>query len=471
VTDPGRLSVLVAITNHGTKNDQYAERVIAEYVSMSHDVEIVVFSNLDKQWGPDVEVRVGCPTEDPWSLPFAHKQLFADRIDQHDLFIYTEDDTLLTEAHIDAFLRANAVLPGDRIPGFMREERDSDGARYISSTHSRFHWDPASVERHGDHTFAYYTNEHAACYVLTRDQLRRVVESGDYLVGPHQSRYALPETAATDPYTCCGLRKLIPISHMEDFVLDHLPNAYLGKIGLPRADLDAQLDALREVDRGERPARELAQTESKVWHARWSKSYHERVDCELIAAVGEAPCRVLSIGTGLGLTEAALVAAGHRVTCVALDSVIAACAERRGLETVYGSFEEVVGALRGRKFDRALIGNLLHLTPDPVRLLRLFADNLVVGGEWIVRTPNFTYLPTVWKRRRGAPGYGERDDFAETGLHRTTTTLLKRWFDEQGLRVVNVRATVNPRWSGLNRISAGVLARRLAPSIVVTARR
>lgn len=465
------LSMLVAIANHGTKNDGYAKRVIDEYRGMSLRVDIVVLSNLEKEWGEGVEVRVGYPTADPWSLPFGHKRLFADRLEQYDLFVYTEDDTLLTEAHIGAFLRAADSLPDDCVAGFLREERDAAGNRYISTAHNHFHWDPDSVIVAGGEQFAYFTNEHAALFLLTRDQLRRAIHSGGFLVDPHQSRYDLLVTAATDPYTQCGLRKLVCISQVDDFILEHLPNAYLGKLGLARADFDLQLRALSAAQRGERSRHELLQTESKTWHARWSKSYYEPADADLVNAVGTRAVRVLSIGCGSGSTEAALRDGGHEVCAIALDSVIGALAEARGLEVLCGSRPEVVVALKGRCFDVIVLSNVLHLIEDPVEFLRDFAEFLAADGRWIVRTPNFAYLPTLIKRARGTRGFRGLNSFAAVGLHLTTASTVRRWLRTCCARRFAVHSTVNPRWARIDRLTGGLLASRLSKSIIVIGHR
>src|SRR5215467_11650345 len=119
-----KMKILVAITSYGTANDKYLMRLIEEYRSMSHDVDIVVLSNIAKSVD-GVEVRVGMPTKDPWSLPFAHKQVLAERVNDYDLFIYSEDDTLITEANIRAVLDLSKQLPEREIPGFFRYEISS----------------------------------------------------------------------------------------------------------------------------------------------------------------------------------------------------------------------------------------------------------------------------------------------------------------------------------------------------------
>ena len=79
------MKVLAAIANYGTGNDKFLSRVLSEFHTMPYEVDLVVNTNLHKDLGPGVEVVVGFPAADPRSLPFAHKQIFADRANKYDL--------------------------------------------------------------------------------------------------------------------------------------------------------------------------------------------------------------------------------------------------------------------------------------------------------------------------------------------------------------------------------------------------
>ncbi len=225
------MKILVTIANFGTKNDQYLRRLLDEYASMSHEVHTVVLTNVPKSLGDGVEVVVETPQGDPWTFPFAHKKILADRLGDYDIFIYSEDDTLITERNISAFLEVTKVLAVNEIAGFIRSEKSPDGTTYFSTVHNHFHWDPESIVSRGPYTLAFFTNEHSASYILTREQLKRAIKSGGFLTGPHQEKYDLLVSAATDPYTQCNFKKLICISQIEDFVLPHLPSKYIGKLG------------------------------------------------------------------------------------------------------------------------------------------------------------------------------------------------------------------------------------------------
>jgi len=89
------MKALFVIANYGTGNDRYLFLVLEQLRAMKYDTHVVVTSNIPKNLGPCIEVIVGLPTRNPRSLPFAHKQIFADRRGEYDLFIYGEDDILV----------------------------------------------------------------------------------------------------------------------------------------------------------------------------------------------------------------------------------------------------------------------------------------------------------------------------------------------------------------------------------------
>ena len=460
------LRVLVAIASYGTKNDKYLAQLIAEYRSMAFAVDVVVLSNVRKELGPDVEVVVGLPSKDPWSLPFSHKRIFADRIDRYDLFIYSEDDTLLTQRNIDAFLRFSEVLPDNEVAGFLRFEKSEDGAVSYPDVHGSYHWDPQSVTSRGNYKFAFFSNEHAACYVLTQNQLRRAIQSGGFLVEPHESEYDLLCAAGTDPYTQCGMKKLICVSHFEESLVHHLPNKYVGALGLGADQFAHQIRALlRIAERQEKPSPLFdIRSHFRDWQLR--KNYYEPIRSEFVGLVPDHARTVLSIGCGWGATEESLVRRGKKVVAVVLDPVISACAEARGLELVHGDLKSAVAQLSGQKFDCLLLSNVLHLVENPGQVLASFAALLSEGAVVIAAVPNCQKLTIQWKRICGVPTYDSLGDFEKAGMHFTSRHTLRRWLQGAGLRVERFVDVLPDRARGISWSTLGLLTPLLSSEIV-----
>src|SRR5208337_3441409 len=111
-----------------------------------------------------------------------------------------------------AFLTVTAELGPEEIAGFLRYEVDDEGRKSMDEVFGYYRWKPESVEKRGNYVIAQFTNEHAGLYMLTKAQLKRAIASGGFLRDPYEGRYGLPETAATDPYCCCGFRKVICVS-------------------------------------------------------------------------------------------------------------------------------------------------------------------------------------------------------------------------------------------------------------------
>jgi 2-polyprenyl-3-methyl-5-hydroxy-6-metoxy-1,4-benzoquinol methylase len=451
------MKILVAIASYGHNNDQYLARLLREYRGMPHDIDIVVVSNVPKDLGPDVEVIVGLPDPNPWTLPFAHKPVFVERADRYDLFIYSEDDTLITQDNIDAFLWAESILPPGEIAGFLRTEQAEDGTVYYSTVHGHYHWDARSVRRRDGEVFAFYTNEHGACYMLTQAQLKRAIASGGFAVGPHEGKYDLLVSAATDPYTQCGMEKLICVSRIERFLCKHLTNKYIGKTGVRSEFVDVQLKALVQIGLGQLQAPAPLPTATRLPGTRWTKSYYEGRRQDMIDMVPASATKVLSIGCGWGETELALQQRGLAITAVPIDVVIGQLAALRGVHIVPCGLDGLQAALRGQSFDVVLLPDMLHLVDAPVDLLRCCSELLVPGGRLLVSFPNMRNA-AIWRRRLlRDPTVQDLTERDRSGVHVTSMSTVKRWLREAGFAFDRATPQFTGRWRRYHDATLGAL--------------
>lgn len=472
-SERGRLSplrVLVAIASYGTSNDRYLHQLIREYRAMSFAVDIVIVSNVEKRITDDIACLVGLPNKNPWSLPFSHKKLFADRADQYDLFIYSEDDILITEKNLLAFLDVTASLRDDEVAGFLRIEKSEGDAVNFPDVHAYFHWDTTSVRSRGDYTLASFTNEHAACYVLTREQLARAIQSGGFIVEPHEGKYDLLCTAATDPYTQCGLAKLIPISHLDGFTVHHLSNKYVDSMGISKAALHQQIQALLQVATNPEASAPLLGTETRLWRCMYSKDYYEPVSEQAVAMIPDHVRSVLSIGCGSGCSERRLIERGCRVVAAPLDPVIASHAAAQGIEVVPGDLRAVLAKVGSERFDCILYQNVLHLAPDPVEMLALFRSVLAPSAVMIIQVPNMLCIPVLWRGARDRRRLHRRGGYKATGVHFTSSGTLKEWCRRAGLTLDRVVPILHRRAEPVRPVMRGFVGVSMAPELIVVAR-
>lgn len=450
-SDKKRLRLLVTIASYGRKNAELLQRVIAQYQDMELDADIVVLSNEPRDLGPNVKVIVGLPTPDPWSLPFAHKAVFAEMVDHYDLFAYTEDDMGVSEQNIRAFVEASPQLAADEIAGFLRYELGPTGARSLPEVHGGYRWKPATAARRGRYTVAEFTNEHAAFYLLSRDQLRQMVAHDGFVRVPSKGRYDLACTAATDPYTRYGLRKIICISALDDFLIHHLSDRYAGQMGIPLDLVRLQIQALEQIAEGSREASTLVQAETRWPDGQWAKDGYERPNPDVLNMIPSGTRTLLSLGCGWGASEESLVERGFTVTALPLDAILGVLAERPGIEVLHGSLPECISKLEGRVFDCVLITDLLHLTPNPRQVVDQCSALVGDGRHLVICGPNFNSLRILAKRALGKGDYCKLRSFDEGGIHRIGPGSLKRDLARAGFEITSVRWLHHPAAGGVDR--------------------
>jgi 2-polyprenyl-3-methyl-5-hydroxy-6-metoxy-1,4-benzoquinol methylase len=312
--------------------------------------------------------------------------------------------------------------------------------------HDYFHWDPRSVRVRGRYTLAHFSNEHAGCYALTRAQLAQAVASGGFLVDPHEWKYGMLETAATDPYTQCGFQKLIPISHLEAFTVQHLPNKYVGKLGVSGPELAGQVDALMRLAGSTALPAPLLETATRLRKGLYSKSYYEPIDRELVAAIPSGVRSVLSVGCGAGATERWLAEKGVRVVAVPLDAIIGSGTQGKGVEMLVADLQLALEKLRGERFDCVLCSNILHLADDPMKVLTLFREVLKPESAVVLRLPNMLSLATLRLCLTDPETAGMLRRYDKAGTHFVSLGGIHAWCRRAGLEVCNV-AKLLPRYA------------------------
>ena len=330
---------------------------------------------------------------------------------------------------------------------------------------------PTSLRSRTSYVLATFTNEHAACYILTQSQLRKAIKSGGFLVEPHEWKHDLLCSAATDPYIHCGFTKLIPISDLDDFTVHHMSNKYAGKVGVDEAEMRAQVGTMLRLAEDAGAPMPLLNTETKLWRRMYSKDYYEPRREEVLSMIPPGARSVLSVGCGSGATECWLAERGLRVVAVPLDPVVCGSAAERGVEMVFGDFHIAREKLRNQQFDCLLFLNVLHLVRDPVEVLSLFRDNMSMKSVMIIQAPNMLCLPEVWRRIRSPHRYRGLGSYNLTGAHFSSVGKVGDWCGRSGLRVDRTVGMLHQRAEFLRGLSAGFVELLMSPSFVSVARR
>lgn len=240
------MKLLVGITSFGTAHAAYLDCVLKAYKAMACDSYILIFTEQWRQMRPDVIQVVKEVGHDPHSLTWAHRERFAQHQDEFDYFLYAEDDILITERNLMAWIEANEALGNDEtlVPAFFVRETAPDGRPNYPQVHASFHWAPPVIEA-GAHRFCHFTNVHPACCMLSQRQLKRAIASGKYVAGPHWSGpYATRELACSGAFYECGLTSLVDLSRFHEMTVEHLPGNYVGVLGVGREEIERQMARL-----------------------------------------------------------------------------------------------------------------------------------------------------------------------------------------------------------------------------------
>ena len=227
------MKLLVSIVNYGLYNQDYLKMMLREFHSMPYeiDVHLVGTHRLDLSEFTDrlTIQQVLYPSNQGWSFGFMHRQVMIDNKDNYDVFIYAENDHLITQENIEAYLKVTQRLPEQVITGFLQfEKKKADEEMYLPA--ARLDSEvikTLDVEIDGHRYFTIH-NLHSGCYILTRRQLAMAIASGGYHTEPHKRYKDYLVSAATDPYISCGFYwKVLPHDEIESLMVHHLPNKYV----------------------------------------------------------------------------------------------------------------------------------------------------------------------------------------------------------------------------------------------------
>lgn len=228
------MKVKVAIANFGSSQLDFLAQVIAEFRrNRRHCFDITVYTTV-----PVDHPHVLHPESVGRDLPYTSRKDMIRSLPDYDLFIYNENDHLITEDNIEAFLEHSRALPDGQVSGFLRYEVNADGKNVLVDLNS-FVMNGQGLVANRTSTSFEGRNRHQGCWALLRKDFERAIKSGGFVELPHTGPYGNLEQGASDPYTQCGLTKVYPTDFAlcERLLIHHLPDKYVkmpwyGELGI-----------------------------------------------------------------------------------------------------------------------------------------------------------------------------------------------------------------------------------------------
>ena len=225
-------NILAVIVNYGDEQLNYLEQVVQELKSFKkYNVTVMVNSNIELSI-PGVDHVNIIELNDYQHLPATCKQVIYHYRDKFDGFIYTENDHLWKEHHLDNHIRYSKILPEDRIPGLIQYEETATGEKSYCAFLDN-HFIKGSKEIHSDLEFCRLSNVHQASYFITKKQLDRVIQYNmEYFENICSNKtktlgYSVKCRVNTDLFEFSNWEKVICISEFDENLIHHLPNFYV----------------------------------------------------------------------------------------------------------------------------------------------------------------------------------------------------------------------------------------------------
>lgn len=220
------VKLLVVLVNYGSEQINFLYKVVDELRTFSkYDVTIVVNSNIELDIEGVDHVNV-IELDNYQLLPMTCRQVIDLEANNFDYFIFSENDHLWKEHHVDKFIEYESILPENRIAGLIQYEEDLTG-KYYPAYHAHYDWDYNSVEEYNGKKFAHFTNVHQASFIISKSRLNKIKESKDFSQFFGNDQYSLKCKTNTDIYLHSGMKKLICISEFDKNLIHHLPNHYI----------------------------------------------------------------------------------------------------------------------------------------------------------------------------------------------------------------------------------------------------
>jgi len=252
--------VILVIANYGNKQIPYLKTILQEYNNFKkYKIKVILlnteliknlnYSNLNiKQEIYDLSLGY-------W-LAHKHRKFISENKDNFDIFIYSENDFLITEANLDTFVKHSKNLKNTKyVPGFLRYElKKNDNTKYLLDCHPNhavnriplysiikypvgllpthialnFHLNPIIRQLNitiNNKKYFEVQNLHQGCYILTKEQLKIVLDSGNYF-NKSKNYVGARESAASNVYAYCNIVKVINQGDLESNLIHHLADKY-----------------------------------------------------------------------------------------------------------------------------------------------------------------------------------------------------------------------------------------------------
>ncbi len=218
----------------------YINRIINEANKYTHNTDIFIHTNnntLTKEWfniytnGNISIIHHNLSNIDPYYLSWKCRDLLKEQKDEYDVFMYIEDDILVTNNAIEYWLKYNEILIALNYNlGFVRIETDNKNTEFITDL-------PGTqlqkvIELNNENFIINDINPYCAFWIYNKKEFNNFINSEYYNIA-NIDGYGIREMSAIGLH---GVRTnwykntLIPLKNenlTNDCKIYHMPNNYI----------------------------------------------------------------------------------------------------------------------------------------------------------------------------------------------------------------------------------------------------
>lgn len=210
--------IKICISNFGHHQLWCLDKLVSEYNNFkNYTKDITVYTNVEVPYKHKLyDSNIGM------NLPFTCREDLANSVDDFDLFLYSENDILISEDNILAWEEAKEKFETPLTCGFYRYELLDNQKVFVDINKCLGTY----IKKKEPGVFA--SNLHQGCFLLNKEELKYCIYSGEFVHGTGRGPYETLEQGASDPYNKCGLKKLYPndINLIKRLGIIHLPSKY-----------------------------------------------------------------------------------------------------------------------------------------------------------------------------------------------------------------------------------------------------
>lgn len=214
------------IPSYGTNNSAYLNQVMEEFSTVTnHDIHFIIYTTEQLSFKNANVTLKQYPYTVGKALTHKYRNDLLSMIDDYDVFIYLEDDMLVTKENLETFLLENSKLPDNYVVGFLRYEI-KNGTRFLNelSKNQGAHSTIPHLMFINKRKYFQISNVHQGSFALEKRNLKRMITNGSYNVPMGTTL----EDAASNfyygvwPGTPNGLIKVYPADSIDKLLIYHL---------------------------------------------------------------------------------------------------------------------------------------------------------------------------------------------------------------------------------------------------------